>query len=180
MTHVSRRVPVIVRAAKDVADGKALLAIQRLGHRLTNVGYEDETLQALAETLASCGDVRSAGAAWLLTSARGDHVEEAIARHVAACGQDLAEAIRNTPMPARRCPVGRLPEAALDRVRRAGLWIPADPSRPLLPRDSEFRPRPRHGLANAGCTVLFAVVAVLAVVGIVAWSIAGVRYLMGW
>jgi hypothetical protein len=167
-------------AERDVAEGRPADAIRRLYDRLETKGYEDATLLALGRLHWDLGAAREAGRCWLLSSAEGPQVEEAIARYVSLHSDPSIRKPRRQWIAARAVAAsaaGRaarvrdIPPIARERLARLGFPLREEPDPRLVPvRDWS------HRLEVWGCLTLL----VVGAAGIVAWAILGIRDVIAW
>ena len=115
------RTSAIERAEDDLQQGDYGLARQRLTSYLSNQGYNADVLARIGRISYDMHDLFQAGRYWLLSSAEGDDVEDAVAQFVRNSGDEPRSIVSQLPRAARLPRLEDYPGVVQDRLRRLGL-----------------------------------------------------------
>ena len=115
------RTSAIERAEDDLQQGDYGLARQRLTSYLSNQGYNADVLARIGRISYDMHDLFQAGRYWLLSSAEGDEVEDAVAQFVRNAGRDSRAVAGQLPRAARLSRLEDYPEVVQQRLRRLNL-----------------------------------------------------------
>jgi hypothetical protein len=114
-------VSALKRAEQDVARGDLGSARRRMASFVVSADYEPDVLARLGDVCRAMGDPVEAGRWYLLSSADGPEVDEAVGRFVAACRGVPSHVAAALPHFRRRWDVGIYAGSARARVDRYGL-----------------------------------------------------------
>lgn len=163
----------IERAEHDLSQGDVGLARVRLASFLSTNGYDPAILVRLGDLSHRMQDLREAGRYWLLSSAEGEHVEQAVTLHCASCGNNAHQIICGLPRVCLLDATEDYPDAARRRIAQRGL---ADEIRRLVAQ-RRVKPRPDR-MSFAGRLLTFALFLILAFV--VICTCVGVVRVISW
>ena len=159
---------VFERADQDIARGDYFSARQRLTSRLLSTGYDPRLLERLGELCVKMHDPGEAGKYYLLSSAAGADIEQAIDMFVQRCGGEPERIVSHLPQKLCLSELSHYHVVAQGRILRLNLEaelgkaaakaMPASAHSPLFDR---FMPY--------GCLLIVAMFLVSAVVGF--WTI---------
>ncbi len=124
----------IDRAEDDCRRGEHWLARRRLESYLLATGYDPEVLNRIGEVCWQMHDAFSAGRAWLVSTAVGEHVEPAIDTFVKYAGHEPTQVVSQLQSIMLQRSFEQLPSAVQERLRKRGLveaWASAHAARAL-------------------------------------------------
>lgn len=115
------RTSALERAEQDLERGDYGLARQRLTSYLSTEGYDPQVMARIGQISCDMHDMFQAGRFWLLSSAAGDVVEDAVARFIRDAGSEPRAIVGQLPRVARLCSLDDYPDVVQERLRRFGL-----------------------------------------------------------
>jgi hypothetical protein len=115
------RTSALDRADQDIERGDYGLARQRLTSYLSTEGYKPDVMARIGQISYDMHDMFQAGRFWLLSSAAGDGVDDAVARFIHDAGSESRAIVGQLPRVARLCSLEDYPDLVQERLRRFGL-----------------------------------------------------------
>ncbi len=115
------RTSALERAEQDLKRGDYGLARQRLTSNLSAEGYNPDVMARIGRISYDMRDLYQAGRFWLLPSAEGSEVEEAVANFVEQAGSEPRAIVGQLPRVSRLASLDDCPPLVQERLRRFGL-----------------------------------------------------------
>jgi len=109
------------RAKLDLENGDHWLARTRLKSYLSTNGYDPELLKEIGQISYDMHDAYDAGRMWLLSTAEGSQVDEAIKKFMDHLGGDPQKCVSELPSVVRLKSIDQYPTDVQDRIRIHGL-----------------------------------------------------------
>lgn len=115
------------RAKLDLENGDHWLARTRLKSLLTTNGYDPELLKEIGQISYDMYDAFDAGRMWLLSTAEGKQVDDAIEKFIKHSGPKICRCVNQLPNSIRLTTIDQYPATVQDRIKSLKLeqFIPS-------------------------------------------------------